>query len=381
MGCLAKHDANRATRAEVRGTTLGRILITGGAGFIGSSLALLWKRSRPDDELIAFDNLRRAGSELAVDRLKLGGVQFVHGDVRNPEDFDQIKSVDLVIDCAAEPSVQAGYGSESAFLVHNNLFGTVNCLEFCRRHDAGLIFLSTSRVYPIAGLRALPLEEQDDRLELPASASGPGWSASGVRTDFPMQGSRSLYGATKFASELLIEEYSAIHGLAAVSNRCGVVAGPWQMGRVDQGFFTLFAARHLWRDPLNYIGFGGTGKQVRDVLHVEDLFDLVELQARNLEAGKALLFGVGGGHANSVSLRELARLCAERCEGAIDIGSSPETHPADVPYYVNDNQVVTDETGWRPKRNIKTLLDDVFYWLREREPELRQLLGPSAGKR
>ena len=157
MGCLAKHDANRATSVEVRGTTLGRILITGGAGFIGSSLALLWKRSRPDDELIAFDNLRRAGSELAVDRLKLGGVQFVHGDVRNPEDFDQIKSVDLVIDCAAEPSVQAGYGSESAFLVHNNLFGTVNCLEFCRRHDAGLIFLSTSRVYPIAGLRALPL--------------------------------------------------------------------------------------------------------------------------------------------------------------------------------------------------------------------------------
>ena len=359
---------------------MGRILITGGAGFVGSSLALSWKRSRPDDELIALDNLGRAGSELAIDRLKRAGVGFIHGDVRNPEDFDQVESAELVIDCAAEPSVQAGYGSSSAYLVQNNLFGTVNCLEFCKRHGAGLIFLSTSRVYPIAGLRALPLAEKGDRLELKELASGPGWSQSGVRTDFPMEGSRTLYGATKLASELLIQEYCAMYGLAAVLNRCGVIAGPWQMGRVDQGFFTLFAARHLWRDPLQYIGFGGTGKQVRDVLHVEDLFDLVEQQARNLKAGSAPICGVGGGHANSVSLKELSSLCAERCDGPLEIGSSPETHPADVPYYVNDNQAITNATGWRPRRNLETLLDDVFRWLRDREPELRPLLGTSRGK-
>jgi CDP-paratose 2-epimerase len=152
------------------------------------------------------------------------------------------------------------------------------------------------------------------------------------------------------------------------------------MGRVDQGFFSLFAARHLWSDPLQYIGFGGTGKQVRDVLHVEDLFDLVELQARNLSAGAAPVYGVGGGHANSVSLKELSRFCAERCGGTLEIGSSPETHPADVPYYVNDNRAITQETGWVPQRNIETLLDDVFHWLREREPELRQLLGPRGGE-
>ena len=314
---------------------------------------------------------------MALDRLKHGGVHFTHGDVRNPEDFDQVKSADLVIDCAAEPSVQAGYGSGSAYVVHNNLFGTVNCLEFCRRHGAGLIFLSTSRVYPIAGLRALPLEDLGNRLELRESASGQGWSQNGVRTDFPLEGSRTLYGATKLASELLIQEYSAIYGLPAVINRCGVVAGPWQMGRVDQGFFTLFAARHLWRDPLQYIGFGGTGKQVRDVLHVDDLFDLVEWQARNLKGGTAPIWGVGGGHENSVSLKELSRLCAERCENPLEIGSTPETHPSDVPYYVNDNQAVTEETGWRPKRTIETLLEDVFHWLRERESELRPLLGAS----
>jgi CDP-paratose 2-epimerase len=367
-------------KIESQETSLARILITGGAGFIGSSLALSWKRSRPDDEVVAFDNLRRAGSELAVDRLKRGGVGFVHGDVRNPEDFDQIGSTQLVIDCAAEPSVQAGYGSSSAFLVHNNLFGTVNCLEFCKRHEAGLIFLSTSRVYPIAGLRALPLEELKDRLELKPSESGPGWSGSGLRTDFPLDGSRSLYGATKLSSELLIQEYSAMYGLPAVIDRCGVVAGPWQMGRVDQGFISLFAARHLWQDPLQYIGFGGNGKQVRDVLHVDDLFELVELQARNLKGGTSPVWGVGGGHANSTSLKELSGLCAERCQKALAIDSSPETHPADVPYFVNDNQMITDETGWQPKRTIETLLDDVFSWLREHESELQPLLRPRASE-
>jgi CDP-paratose 2-epimerase len=203
---------------------VGRILITGGAGFVGSSLALLWKRSRPDDEIVALDNLRRAGSELALRRLSEGGVGFVHGDVRNPVDFEIVKSAQLVIDCAAEPSVRAGYGSDSAYLVHNNLLGTVNCLEFCRRHGAGLVFLSTSRVYPIAGLRGLPLEERGERLEIPEGARGPGWSRAGIRTDFPIQGSRSLYGATKLASELLIQEYAALYGLPAVVNRCGVLA-------------------------------------------------------------------------------------------------------------------------------------------------------------
>ncbi|MFP8876795.1 MAG: NAD-dependent epimerase/dehydratase family protein, partial [Myxococcota bacterium] len=87
-----------------------RVLITGGAGFAGSTLALRWKRSHGDDEVIAFDNLRRAGSELALPRLREGGVHFCHGDLRNPEDLATLGAAQLVIDCAAEPSVQAGQG-------------------------------------------------------------------------------------------------------------------------------------------------------------------------------------------------------------------------------------------------------------------------------
>ena len=354
---------------------MSRILITGGAGFVGSNLALSWKRSRPDDELIALDNLSRAGSELALRRLQEGGVQFLNGDVQNPEDLAQVGRAHLVIHCAAEPSVRSGYESDGLFLVHNNLLGTANCLEFCRRHDAGLIYISSSRVYPIAGLRDLPLEKGPERLELPVDAAGPGWSHRGLRTDFPMEGSRSLYGATKLASELLAQEYNALYGLPVVINRCGVISGCWQMGRVDQGFVALWAARHLFKGTLRYTGFGGTGHQVRDVLHIDDLFELVERQGNTLTSNETRVYGVGGGHENSFSLLELSRLCAERAGHELSIGSDPETHPADIPYFVTDNTDVTERTGWRPRRTSKDLLDDVFSWLRDASPELISLLG------
>jgi CDP-paratose 2-epimerase len=153
------------------------------------------------------------------------------------------------------------------------------------------------------------------------------------------------------------------------------------MGRVDQGFVALWAARHRWGGPLAYTGFGGTGRQVRDVLHVEDLFDLVEIQARNLENHAGCVYGVGGGRERSVSLRELSRLCAERAGRELEIGSDSETHPADVPYFVTDNRDATERTGWRPGRSTESLLDDVFAWLRAGEPELRRLLGRTAGAR
>ena len=184
----------------------------------------------------SFDNLRRRGSELALSRLRAGGVAFVHGDVRNAEDFENLPPADIVIDCAADPSVQSGYHCGARYLVNTNLVGTFNCLEYARRHGAAVIFLSTSRVYSIGALRALPLRRDGNRLALPSGKHGQGWSERGIREDFPTTGSRSLYGVTKLCSELLIEEYGAAHGLKAIINRCGVLTGPWQMGKIDQGF-------------------------------------------------------------------------------------------------------------------------------------------------
>ena len=356
-----------------------RILITGGAGFVGSNLALALKRQRNAD-VISFDNLRRRGSEFAVGRLRDAGVEFIHGDVRSTEDLNDAGSFDLLLECSAEPSVHAGYHGSPAYVIQTNLIGTVNCLEAARRCTADVIFLSTSRVYPIAGLRGLPLERRGMRLDVPAHAQGTGWSARGISADFPLSGARSMYGATKLASELLIEEYRAMYGLRAIVNRCGVISGPWQMGKVDQGFVVLWAARHLFGGRLTYTGFGGEGLQVRDVLHIDDLYNLVSNEIADFAKHDGATYNVGGGAERSVSLAELTELCRTRIDGTIPITGDASTSAADVPYYVTDNSDVTQKTGWVPRRGVADLLDDVFAWLREHRATLESLLsgGPEA---
>lgn len=352
-----------------------KVLITGGAGFVGSNLAVKLKSAHPDYRIISFDNLKRRGSELAIDRLKTAGVEFIHGDIRNPEDLEQIEKIDTILECSAEPSVQAGYDGGSKYLVNTNLIGTVNCLELARKSGASMIFLSTSRVYPIAAIRKLPLERVGDRLDIPKKRSGAGWSAEGIDTGFPMEGSRSLYGATKLCSEILIKEYVVMYGMPAVINRCGVITGPWQMGKVDQGFVTLWAARHLYGGSLQYIGFGGDGLQVRDILHIDDLFELIDLQLGRIQDCRGEVFNVGGGRAISVSLLELTQICSKLAGKSIKIGVQPETHPADIPYFVSNNSNVSSLIGWQPKRSVEQIVDDIFSWLRENKEKLRNILS------
>lgn len=352
-----------------------RILITGGAGFVGSNIALAWKQAHPDAEVVALDNLKRRGSELALARLRAGGVTFVHGDVRNPGDLAAAGPADLMIECSAEPSVHAGYGQSPAYLIDTNLTGLVNCLEHLRQTGGDLIFLSSSRVYPIAPLRALPLVRRGDRLVGEPGATRPGWSSAGIATDFPLAGARTLYGTTKLAAELLIEEYRATYGLRAIIDRCGVIAGPWQMGKVDQGFVVLWMARHVFGGKLAYSGFGGEGIQVRDLLHVGDLFDLLTRQAAGIAALDGGVFNAGGGLDVSVSLRELTALCAELTGQRLDIAGDPETRPADIPWYVTDNEAVTAATGWRPRRDVRTILADIHRWLLAERAALEPILG------
>jgi CDP-paratose 2-epimerase len=339
-----------------------RILITGGAGFVGSNLAQLFAKT-PGSAVTAFDNLHRRGSELALPRLREGGVSFVHGDIRNPEDLDNLPVADLLIECSAEPSVHAGYDGGARYLVNTNLTGTFNCLEYARRHGTAIVFLSTSRVYSIPALRALPLRAEGQRLALPAGEAGAGWSERGIDEDFPTGAPRSLYGTTKLASELLIEEYNAAFGLRTIINRCGVITGPWQMGKVDQGFFVLWAACHLYGRLLRYTGFGGKGHQVRDVLHVADLFDLISLQTAALDQHAGHSYNVGGGIQTSISLAELTDLCRARTASRLEPGEDPTTRPADIPYYVTDHGAVTRATGWTPKRSVEMILEEVLEWL------------------
>jgi CDP-paratose 2-epimerase len=245
------------------------ILVTGGAGFVGSNLALKLKQRYPELQVATLDNLKRRGSELNISRLQQAGVKFIHGDIRNREDLPQF-GIDLILECSAEPSVLAGYDNSLSYLLNTNLVGTLNCLELARKQQAGFIFLSTSRVYSIEALNSMCYSEAETRFVLSDEQPYPGASAFGVAENFCLQGARSLYGATKLASELFVEEYVSAFSLKAIVNRCGVITGPWQMGKVDQGVFALWMARHYFRGERSYIGYGGTGKQVRDFLHIDD---------------------------------------------------------------------------------------------------------------
>lgn len=355
------------------------MLVTGGAGFVGSHIAILLKRDHPPARVVAFDNLKRRGSELALARLAAAGVEFMHGDVRAASDLADAGRFDLLVDCSAEPSVHAGYDGGAEYLVDTNLGGTARCLEAARRHAADVVFLSTSRVYPIRGLRDLPLERRGDRLDLAPGDAGPGWSHAGIDRHFPLDGARSLYGATKLASELLVQEYGAMYGLRAVINRCGVLTGPWQMGKVDQGFFVLWAARHLYGGALSYNGFGGEGLQVRDVLHVADLYALLRRQLAELDRHAGHTYNVGGGRELSLSLRELSTLCGGRAGGQRAIGGVPDTAPADVPWYITDSREVRAATGWAPGWSVTAIVEDIFRWLIDNKRLLEPILGMSGG--
>lgn len=352
-----------------------RILITGGAGFVGSNLAISFKRDRPSTTVIAFDNLKRRGSELALSRLRTSGVEFMHGDIRSMDDLASVDPVNILIEASAEPSVHAGYGGDPNYLIHTNLFGAANCLEYARRHGSDFIFLSTSRVYPIGALRALPLDQNDSRFFLRNHVQQAGVSGAGISESFTLSGHRSLYGATKLAAELLVEEYRAMYGLRAVVNRCGVISGPWQMGKVDQGFVVLWLSRHLFGGPLSYTGFGGHGLQVRDLLHVDDLYDLIVCQLDGLEQYPENLFNVGGGMVSSVSLRELTAKSHKISGRKIELGHVSEARAADVPFYVSDCQAVTRATGWTPKRSLDQILEDVWRWLVDERAQLEPILS------
>jgi CDP-paratose 2-epimerase len=352
------------------------ILVTGGAGFVGSSVAFALKRQFPKVKIVALDNLHRAGSELNLARLAAADIRFVHGDIRSPGDLESLpETFDLIIECSAEPSTQAGYGGSPEYLIQTNLVGCFHCLELARRTKADFVFLSTSRVYPVEKLNQLALGEEDTRLVLLDEQPFPGASKAGIREDFPLEGARSLYGMTKLGSELMVAEYGAAYGLRTIINRCGVIAGPWQMGKTDQGVITFWMAAHYFRRELSYIGFGGQGKQVRDLLHVDDLAGLIAEQVSNIDQWAGKLFNVGGGESGSLSLRELTALCQQITGNTIAIGSRAENRPADVPIYITDHGRLTEFSGWRPSLTPERILGDVYRWIRENEAALKPRLS------
>ncbi len=341
-----------------------RILISGVCGFVGSTLARAFAESGAAHQLVGFDNFIRPGSETNRAELKRAGVKLFHGDLRAASDLETLPAVDWVIDAAANPSVLAGVDgrTSSRQLVEHNLGGTVNMLEYCKQHQAGFILLSTSRVYSIAALAALPMEVKSHAYRLaPPSASSPtpGASPAGIAETFSTSAPVSLYGATKLASEALALEYGATFNLPVFVNRCGVLAGAGQFGRADQGIFAYWINAWLRQRPLKYIGFGGHGHQVRDCLHPRDLLSVLtqQLAAPTLAAGDRLA-NFSGGTASARSLRQLSDWCAANlAPGSVGVDSTPRAF--DIPWLVLDSTRAARLWQWQPATPVATILDEI----------------------
>ena len=338
-----------------------RILVTGVAGFVGSQLARFFSTHLQDVRLYGLDNLRRSGSYLNLAELDRLGIDVIHGDLRLPSDFELLPEVDWVVDAAAEPSALAGRDGRcsSRQLVENNLVGTLNLLEYCRVRQAGIVLLSTSRVYSLRDLGELPLVEQENRFLLdPGQPLPDGVTSSGITERFSTASPISMYGATKLASETLALEYGEAYGFPVWVNRCGVLAGSGQFGRPDQGIFSYWI--HSWREnaALEYFGFDGRGLQVRDCLHPDDLGTLLLMQLNDSSRSRQPVQNVAGGTSNAISLSQLSHWCSQRY-GKKTILSGGEDRLYDVPWLVLDCQRAEQQWDWRPERGLVSILEEI----------------------
>jgi len=354
------------------------ILITGGAGFVGSELAV--RLTEKNHRVVVMDNLVRRGSESNLERLANHGVTFVHGDVRNPEDFENLPSrMEFLIDVSAQPSVVSGY-TNPVFDITNNSLGVIRVLEFARRHRSPMIFFSTNRVYVVDRLLELPRREAATRIEWDPEA----WNklapesrmrgfdpVHGVSEEFAVDGGqRSIYGLSKLIADASCQEYARAFDMPLVINRFGVIAGTGQFAKLDQGWVVWWAIAHYFKLPLKYIGWNG--KQVRDVLFLDDVCSLVELQMGQIGRFRGDIFNLGGGSANSLSLREGTSLLERKLGFGTNITVEESVRKGDLPIYFTDNRKGARELNWKPLVTLDQGFDKILAWIRANEDTLRK---------
>lgn len=333
-----------------------RLLIVGGAGFVGANLAV---GLAEEYAVTVMDNLVRPGAELNLSRLQRAGVRVVRGDVRCAEDWP-VMGYDAVILTAAQPSAIDGYQNPT-FDFSNNYGGVLRALEHCRQSDCGLIFFSTNKVYPVVAVDRYLIDEDETR-----------FVGQAINEDCPLDGAlRSLYGASKVAADLTIQEWADAFQIPAVVNRCSCLSGPWQWGKVGQGWVAWWVIAHVLGLPLTYCGF--QGKQVRDVLFMPDLLRLIRLELETLHSTVTpRVFNVGGGWANACSLIEMTRLCQTITGREVPIEALDVPRRADFRWYVSCTDRVRDALDWTPRVNLQDGLVEIHEWVLQQ----RALLAP-----
>lgn len=355
-----------------------KVLITGICGFVGSVLARAWLEADPDVLIYGLDNLSRPGSETNRILLQRLGATICHGDLRMASDVEALPPVDWVIDAAANPCVLSGVDARTSSrqLMEHNLVGTVNLLEYCKRHRAGYILFSTSRVYSSSALAAVAVKPRNDVFHLAPDQVLPcGLSASGLREEFSTAPPLSLYGSSKLASEILALEYGGAFDFPVWINRCGLLAGAGQFGRADQGIIAYWINAWLRHRPLTYLGFGGRGHQVRDCLHPRDLLPLIRQQIAAESASVPRVFNVGGGTTHAFSLLQLSRWCESRY-GQHPVGHDPRQRRFDIPWLVMDASLANEVWGWSPQTSLEEIFTEIALHA-ESNPDWLELSGIS----
>ena len=239
-------------------------------------------------------------------------------------------------------------------------------------------------MYGADRLNALPRRETPTRYEydadawnrLPVEQRPAGFHPiHGISEEFSIDGGqRSIYGLSKLIADAACQEYAHAYDLPIVVNRFAVISGAGQFGHTDQGWVVCWAIAHWFQLPLTYLGW--QGKQVRDVLFVEDMLELLDLQIKQIAQFRSEVFNLGGGAANSVSLREATSAMQEISSRTAPVSVSDKARQGDIVLYWTDNCKAEQQLGWKPKTNLRTGFTRIFEWIRENEAELRSRYSP-----
>ena len=330
-----------------------KILITGGCGFIGSNISIFLKEKKY--KVYSLDNLSRKGSSLNLSRLKKNKIRNYKMDIQDTKKILKLPKFDIILDCCA--LVEAKVKKENIKKVLSvNFFGTNNLLLKCVQDKSKIIFFSTSRVYSIKAINNLILNRKKLKKKIILKEKYL------INEKFDMSSPLSFYGLSKKISEELIQEYSYSFGIKYLINRFGVISGPWQFGKIEQGFLSLWLWKHLTKRKLFYKGFGGKGFQVRDILHIDDLCKIIHLQIKQINKINNQIFNIGGGKNNSIDLKSLTDLSKKITNNQIIIESKKSTDISDIPIYISNNKKVTQYYGWKPAKKISEIAFDLYKW-------------------
>lgn len=334
-----------------------KILVTGGVGFIGSNLSDYYLNK--GCEVTVFDNLSRKGTEKNLEWLRSNhkkNLTFIKDDIRN---FDSLlnasKDVDMILHTAAQVAVTTSVKNPREDFEINAL-GTFNVLESARQNNTNpiIIFCSTNKVYG-NNVNAIPIIEKEARYEFSDSKF-----IDGIPEDFSTDANEHTpYGSSKYAADVFMRDFSAVYGMKTVTFRCSCIYGTRQFGNEDQGWVAHFIISSILKKP---IVIYGDGKQVRDILFIDDLIRAFETASKHIKKTKGQVFNAGGGPENTISILELIKILEKLTRNKISFGFD-DWRPFDQKVYISNIKKAKRTFGWEPKITKEEGIKKLFDWV------------------